>query len=522
MNPNGQNAENNGQEVYSGETGVFSRFLSVLIIFGLIYYFIVWNNLAWALGYKWLLTGSLFLISILIYLFSMARSARTGQVIKVLSDSIVVVLLVFGAMIASILFTPRDQSWLFKIFVILYFSLLPPWLYLQFISTKGKTLWEEFVSNLYRLRVDNFANLPEPPQGTHLYDTWLSAHGGKKPSGSEQSGKSIYRKKFEGLFGPVLSDESTPLAIFRGENLWPVAFATLIISVGWVFVVAPDTMFGFAILSNRQISPGSPLIPRASFQFAFLGAYFYILQMLVRRYFQNDLKTSAYVNSIMRVIIVILLVWVVDMVSRNVLPQEQRFMLAFIIGVFPHVGWQALQALAKMPMKLVIPSLQQRYPLSDLDGLNIWYESRLLEEGIEDMQNLVTANLVDVMLNTRIPVDRLVDWVDQSMLYLHVGNGHNGSESSERSILRRYGIRTATDLEDVFSTNGESHPLDQDQLNKLEYILNNSQDEPSILRTVIATLKNEPNYYQVQQWKLFPKTQIQAKNTAGATNLAYH
>ncbi|MEJ2051530.1 MAG: hypothetical protein P8Y60_17135, partial [Calditrichota bacterium] len=61
MNPNGQNAENNGQEVYSGETGVFSRFLSVLIIFGLIYYFIVWNNLAWALGYKWLLTGSLFL-----------------------------------------------------------------------------------------------------------------------------------------------------------------------------------------------------------------------------------------------------------------------------------------------------------------------------------------------------------------------------------------------------------------------------------------------------------------------------
>ena len=52
--------------------------------------------------------------------------------------------------------------------------------------------------------------------------------------------------------------------------------------------------------------------------------------------------------------------------------------------------------------------------------MNIWYESRLLEEGIEDMQNLATANIVDVMLRTRIPVDRLVDWIDQAYLYLHL------------------------------------------------------------------------------------------------------
>ncbi len=98
---------------------------------------------------------------------------------------------------------------------------------------------------------------------------------------------------------------------------------------------------------------------------------------------------------------------------------------------------------------------KRRRAPSDLDGLNIWYEARLLEEGVEDMQNLATANLVDVMLRTRVPVERLVDWVDQAHLYLRVGKERpkdtQGNElPSDREVLRRLGIRTATDLEDAF------------------------------------------------------------------------
>ena len=102
---------------------------------------------------------------------------------------------------------------------------------------------------------------------------------------------------------------------------------------------------------------------------------------------------------------------------------------------------QALKALIRLPFQLIIPSLRSEYPLSDLDGLDIWYESRLLEEGIEDIQNLATADLVDVMLNTRIPVDRLVDWVDQSLLYLHLSKDTTKDGESDRDKLRRFGIR---------------------------------------------------------------------------------
>jgi hypothetical protein len=67
-----------------------------------------------------------------------------------------------------------------------------------------------------------------------------------------------------------------------------------------------------------------------------------------------------------------------------------------------------------------VPSLSPPYPLNQIDGLSVWYEARLLEEGIEDMQSLATANFVDVILHTRVPVGRLVDWVDQAHLYLHM------------------------------------------------------------------------------------------------------
>ena len=139
-------------------------------------------------------------------------------------------------------------------------------------------------------------------------------------------------------------------------------------------------------------------------------------------------------------------------------------------------------------------------PLSDLDGLNVWYEARLLEEGIEDMQNLATCNLVDVMLHTRIPVERLIDWIDQSMLYLHLGKPPQQGEEGPRDQLRRYGIRTATDLADAL------RPLapgadEAERIAKLERLLTPGPDAPSVLRTILATLQNEPNLPHVRAWR---------------------
>jgi hypothetical protein len=209
----------------------------------------------------------------------------------------------------------------------------------------------------------------------------------------------------------------------------------------------------------------------------------------------------------MRIIIVTLLVWAIDPLLQDTASQATRNALAFVIGVFPTVGWQALtQLLVRAPLKIAVPSLRSDYPLSALDGLNIWYEARLLEEGIEDMQNLATADLVDAMLNTRIPIDRLVDWVDQSLLYLHVGRPRN-HEDRDRLILRRYGIRTASDLINAFDNESNS-PAKRRYCKQLERVLNvsdagNDDGQPSVIRSILATLAREPNLQHVISWKSF-------------------
>ena len=165
-----------------------------------------------------------------------------------------------------------------------------------------------------------------------------------------------------------------------------------------------------------------------------------------------------------------------------------------------------MQTLVKLPLRPIVRSLRQPYPLSDLDGLNVWYEARLLEEGIEDMQNLATCNLVDVMLNTRIPVERLVDWIDQSILYLHLGKPVQDDGDDPRIRLRRYGIRSATDLEDALRAAPPDNAAEIDRVAKLERLLTTGQDDPSVLRTIRATLRNEPNLPYVRAWRRSERT----------------
>ena len=51
---------------------------------------------------------------------------------------------------------------LLKILTVVYFSLLPALLYLQFSSRRTLAIWKDFVLNLYKLQIDDPANLPRP------------------------------------------------------------------------------------------------------------------------------------------------------------------------------------------------------------------------------------------------------------------------------------------------------------------------------------------------------------------------
>lgn len=66
---------------------------------------------------------------------------------------------------------------------------------------------------------------------------------------------------------------------------------------------------------------------------------------------------------------------------------------------------------------------------------------------IENIPNMATTDVVDPVLHTQIPAERLVDWIDQAILYKVLGpDTETDLAKTRRGKLRTHGIRTATQL----------------------------------------------------------------------------
>jgi hypothetical protein len=420
---------------------------------------------------------------------------------------------------------PQAGALSLEVFAVWSLSFLPGWLYVRFLGQRAGALWDEYVLNLHRLRWDKPRYLPKPPVNSDFYAEWLGGGGSLlayRPN--------IYRQKFDAYYGKSVSrsghGDGPPVSI---EALFPVFLTTAALAVCWTAVLW---------------SPGFTSAP-ASFwdvlKFGFLGAYSFILQMLVRRFFQGDLRPAAYANALLRLIVVLILVAALYQILPHDNPRSAAA-VAFVIGFFPLAGMQAIQRFAATALRVVVPSLNPPYPLNQIDGLSVWYEARLLEEGIEDMQSLATANFVDVILHTRVPVGRLVDWVDQAHLYLHLDrlegtwrerkhakkgtqsqNGSGQPQSSAlpsiaegsvtesmragsktRTALRQLGIRKATDLLKAFPAEsldpGEERVPGSPWQEYLAEVADQGLDQAQ-LRTIVRVLDREPSLAPVWNWQ---------------------
>jgi hypothetical protein len=397
---------------------------------------------------------------------------------------------------------PQPGTWgvsVLKLFTLWCLAFLPGWLYVRFLDLRARALWSEYVLSLHRLGWDLPWHLPMPPVASAFYDQWaLGPHG--RPADN------IYRQKFEAYYGrqitsatehrqagPRSDAEGRPGGNYRvsSESLFPMFLATAVLAVGWAAVLW-DT--GFV---------SDPSGPWDVLKYGFLGSYAFVTSMLIRRFFQSDLRPSAYATVVFRIALVLLIVTVLHQALRGTTAVGIRveMAVAFVVGFFPLVGLQALQRATSKALRRFVPPVTSDYPLDQLDGFNLWYEARLTEEGVEDMQNLTTMNLVDVILHTRVPPGRLVDWTDQAFLLTHLERVDPGeltrlrqarqrsgigraplSGAQARLNLRRVGIRTATDLLKAFSVeqdgkrafrlpDGLKPPLPVDQLQLLVTVL---------------------------------------------------
>ncbi len=368
-------------------------------------------------------------------------------------------------------------------FTVWAMSFVPGWLFVRFLDRRAGALWDEYVIHLHRLGLDDPANLPEPPKSSVYHEVWVEDGGWTR-----QWTRNIYREKFDAYYGRSVSGFGidTERSV-QPEALFPVFLCTSFLAVAWTAALY-DPAQTFGSVANPSVW--------TALSFAFLGAYVFFLQTLLRRYFQTDLRAGAYVSGYIRIVAAMLVVVVVAAALPDNTPGNLLVAIAFVVGWFPNAGMQWLTRIVSRRLRSTVPSLEPAYPLNRLDGLNLWYESRLLEEGIEDLENLMTAKIVDVLLHTRVPVARLVDWIDQALLLLHLPpepavvdqkgvrhrtrmeNAKSMGEAHERQVLRACGIRSATAL-----VRALGQPEDEQREALLAHL------EPTMSRAQVLTLR---------------------------------
>jgi len=396
--------------------------------------------------------------------------------------------------------------------------LLPALIYYLFIATRKISLLNDYFINLGRLgllgsRCTSTASVGAPEHEAKIECRVRLLN---------------YLQKFEALYGPVprqlqedimgknpllvlaepkwrTSGSSGIVQIFTAETAIPVILASVLVALGWFLAlppVGPETVSD--ALQKRGFWSTVFDINEEPITYAFLGAYFFSLQMLFRRYVREDLRKTAYVAVSLRIILALIGTWAAVTAIKATGPALKSSSLAvigFIIGVFPRVAWQFIQGFTKTIITkfgTVLPSLESRLPVSDLDGLTVWHESRLEEQDIENVPNMASAEIVDLMIATRFPPDRIIDWVDQAILYTHLGPPQGESEkkgdgSSRREKLRLHGIRTATSLIQAFE---KAQKRSDREVTKLL-----SDASRSHIQSLIDAIQTEPNLELIFNWR---------------------
>ena len=375
---------------------------------------------------------------------------------------------------------------------VLALGLLPGWLYISFVRRRVRLLWDEYVLALFQLQVDAPAALPEPPRTSRYHAPWVRAGG--RPDDVDN----IYLRKFEASFGYGL------LSAVRGygrvrisrEVLGLVVPTVLLSCLGWWAVLRPDlsppqasSLVEVLRLPNTLYAPDR-VIRAACAESAFVGAYLYVMYTLLRLSLQGELRASSYGTAVLRLVVATLLGEGIGLFWPSTLSAQAAVMVAFLVAIIPAWATAAPKAVVAKSLSVVIPALSSNYPLYQLDGLTLDAERRLSAEGIQDMPSLVNCNLVDVLLHTRLPVARLVDWVDQATLYIHLSRPGfedrlgRKEDWPSRIALRRIGIRTASDLERTLAAD---EPLfDPEQVR--------------LLRPLTHNLKAEANLVYIRAW----------------------
>jgi hypothetical protein len=350
----------------------------------------------------------------------------------------------------------------------------------------------------------------------------------------------------------------------------PVLISTIALSLVVVLVYAfykGDAEAGF-VVPLMNFLPYPYVV-----SFALLGAYFYGLNTAVRGYVRGDLQPKTYsqiTGRILKVFVLSALVWIVDVywlpdqvsiVAEEAVgatdetlatsladaieaapsgnwTQGALLALAFFVGIVPNTILTWLYEKVRHVFKIDSAKLVEAQPLTHLQGVDLYDRARLEQEGVTNLEALAHGEIVDLMLQTRIPTGRLVDWLDQAVLLLYLEDvpKDRGGDHDLAYLLRSAGFRTASqlvcDCRGLCSWNEPccaslmTTPLTSSETERVcaELVRGLPYDDQlkKSLTHAVRGLAGEPCMRRILSWRANPAPRVQSLDSSDTDVVAAH
>lgn len=181
-----------------------------------------------------------------------------------------------------------------------------------------------------------------------------------------------------------------------------------------------------------------------------LGSYVAVLYYMVARLYANALSSRFILTSALRTASAVVLGWVFGIVGITAFAGEPAAGAAgqgsvalasnavlFLAGLFHNMAIESLRSRARKLFGSKAVDAEE-LSITAIEGIDDTTAELLTEHGVSTIQHLATSEPGDLCDRTIIPLDRVIDWMDQALLIRYL--------KANIVMARGLGIRSATDL----------------------------------------------------------------------------
>jgi len=239
--------------------------------------------------------------------------------------------------------------------------------------------------------------------------------------------------------------QDSAIAVAGQDNSPVGAIAASLFLTGIFLLIA--VFAGYETLSER----GATANGVQGMMYAGLGAYVAVLYYMVARLYANALSSRFIVTSALRTASAVALGWVFGIVGVTAFagaptaagaagassPALAGNAVLFLVGLFHNMAIEALRSRAQKLFGAASMNAND-VPLTAVEGIDDTTAELLAEHGVATIQHLATSEPGDLCDRTILPLDRVIDWIDQALLIRYL--------KMSITFSRGLGIRAATDL----------------------------------------------------------------------------